>query len=314
MREPTAVASSPAPTSARRRLVETSAGTISDAFGVTEWGLLTGIAAIWGSSFLFIAIGLEAFAPGVVTMARVALGALALALAPRARSAIDREDWPRVALLGMTWVAVPLSLFPIAQQWIDSSVAGMINGAVPITTAVWSTVLLRRLPGRVQLLGIALGFAGVVAIFLPEMRGSSATALGAGLVVLAIVLYGLSANMVVPLQQRYGALPVLLRAQLVALVVVVPIGLWQLPASTFTWRAALAMVPLGALSTGLAFVFMATLVGRVGGPRGAVAIYFVPVVAILLGVLLLAERVSPLAIAGTALVLVGAWFASRREA
>jgi drug/metabolite transporter (DMT)-like permease len=315
MRDPAApLASAEVTAPRRRRLVETSAGTIADAFGMSEWGLLAGIAAIWGSSFLFIAVGLEAFAPGVVTMARVALGAFALALAPRARSAIDRDDWPRIALLGMTWVAVPLSLFPIAQQWIDSSVAGMINGAVPITTAVWSTVLLRRLPGGIQLLGIALGFAGVVAIFLPELQGSRATTLGAGLVVLAIVLYGLSANMVVPLQQRYGALPVLLRAQLVALVVVVPIGLWQVPASTFTWRAALAMVPLGALSTGLAFVFMATLVGRVGGPRGAVAIYFVPVVAIVLGVLLLGEQVAPLAVGGTALVLVGAWFASRREA
>jgi drug/metabolite transporter (DMT)-like permease len=297
----------------RRRLVETSGGLSSDAFGIAEWGLLAGVALIWGSSFVFIAIGLEAFAPGVVTMLRVALGALALGLAPRARMSIDRDDWPRVALLGMTWVAVPLSLFPIAQQWIDSSVAGMINGAVPIATAAWSTVLLRRLPGRIQLTGIALGFAGVVAIFLPELRGSSANALGAGLVVLASVLYGLSANMVVPLQQRYGALPVLLRAQLAALLVVVPIGLWQLPDSTFSWPSALAMVPLGTLSTGLAFVLMATLVGRVGGPRGAVAIYFVPVVAIVLGVALLGERIAPLAAIGTVLVLVGAWFTSRRE-
>lgn len=314
MREPSApphpAAAPPAP---RRRLVETSGGTITEAFGATEWGLLSGIALIWGSSFLFIAIGLEAFRPGVVTMARVALGALALGLVPRARTAVDREDLPRIALLGMTWVAVPLSLFPIAQLWIDSSVAGMINGAVPITTAVWSTVLLRRLPGRMQLLGIAVGFAGVVAIFLPELRGSSASALGASLVVLAIVLYGLSANMAVPLQQRYGALPVLFRAQLAALLVVVPVGLWQLPGSTFAWGPALAMVPLGTLSTGLAFVFMATLVGRVGGPRGSVAIYFVPVVAVALGVLALGERISLLALAGTALVLLGAWATSRRE-
>lgn len=316
MRERTARAPDAPATAApppRRRLVETAGGTTSAAFGVAEWGLLAGVALIWGSSFVFIEIGLETFAPGVVTMVRVALGAVALGLAPRARVAIDRDDWPRVALLGMTWVAVPLSLFPIAQQWIESSVAGMINGAVPITTALWSTALLRRMPGRIQLLGIGLGFTGVVAIFLPELRGSSATALGAGLVVLAIALYGLSANMVVPLQQRYGALPVLLRAQLAALVVVVPVGVWQLPASTFTWRSALAMVPLGTLSTGLAFVLMATLVGRVGGPRGAVAIYFVPVVAIVLGVVLLGERIAPLAALGTVLVLVGAWFTSRRE-
>jgi drug/metabolite transporter (DMT)-like permease len=73
------------------------------------------------------------------------------------------------------------------------------------------------------------------------------------------------------------------------------------------------MVPLGALSTGLAFVLMATLVGRVGGPRGTVAIYFVPVVAVVLGVVMLGERIAPLAAVGTVLVLVGAWFTSRRE-
>jgi drug/metabolite transporter (DMT)-like permease len=313
MPDPSAPPQPPEAPAPRRRLVETSGGTISDAFGATEWGLLSAVAVIWGSSFLFMEIGLEAFRPGVVTMVRVALGALALGLVPRARAAVDREDLPRVVLLGMTWVAVPLSLFPIAQQWIDSSVAGMINGAVPITTALWSTVLLRRLPGRLQLLGIVLGFAGVVAIFLPELRGSSASALGASLVVLAIVLYGLSANMAVPLQQRHGALPVLFRAQLAALLVVVPIGLWQMPGSTFAWGPALAMVPLGTLSTGLAFVCMATLVGRVGGPRGSVAIYFVPVVAVALGVVVLGERIAPLALLGTALVLLGAWSTSRRE-
>ena len=73
------------------------------------------------------------------------------------------------------------------------------------------------------------------------------------------------------------------------------------------------MVPLGVLGTGLAYVLMVTLVGRVGAPRGSVAIYFTPVVAIALGVLLRAEQVHPVAIAGTALVVGGAWLASRAE-
>ncbi len=73
------------------------------------------------------------------------------------------------------------------------------------------------------------------------------------------------------------------------------------------------MVPLGVLGTGLAFVLMATLVGRVGGPRGSVAIYFVPVVAIVLGVVVRGDTVEPLAIGGAALVLLGAWITSRRE-
>lgn len=295
------------------RLPSTSVGTNREAFSGIEWALLASVALIWGSSFLFIAIGLEAFRPGVITLARIGLGAMTLALVRRARAPIERQDLARVALLGIIWIGIPLSIFPIAQQWIDSSVAGMLNGAVPITSAVFATILLGRLPGWRQLVGIAVGFLGVVAISLPELTDSSSTALGAALVLLAIVLYGLATNVAVPLQQRYGALPVLFRAQLVALVVVVPYGLVEIPGSTWSWSAAAAMVPLGVLGTALAFVFMATLVGRVGGPRGAIAIYFLPVVAIVLGVMFRNETVAPLALVGVALVIVGAWAASRRE-
>jgi drug/metabolite transporter (DMT)-like permease len=190
----------------------------------------------------------------------------------------------------------------------------MLNGAVPLFGAAWAVLLLRRPLGRVQTLGLLVGFAGVVAISWPEVEGSRATTLGAALVLLAVACYGLAVNLAVPLQQRYGALPVLLRAQLTALVLLAPFGLWSLPGSRLAWGAALAMLPLGLLGTGLAFVLMATLVGRVGGPRGAVATYFIPVVAIALGVAFLGERVAPLALLGTALVLGGAWLTSRREA
>ena len=275
--------------------------------------MLAAIALIWGSSFLFMAIGLEAFAPGVITLARVGLGAATLALVPKARASIAREDLPRVVLLGVIWIGIPLTIFPIAQQWIDSSVAGMLNGAVPITSAVWATILLRTLPGWRQMLGIGIGFVGVVLISAPELVDSSATALGTLLVVLAVVLYGLSTNLAVPLQQRYGALPVLFKAQLVAIVVVLPYGLWGIQDSTWSWSAAAAMIPLGVLGTALAFVFMATLVGRAGATRGSIAIYFVPVVAMVLGAVFRNEQLAAVAVVGLALVLVGAWFASRKE-
>jgi drug/metabolite transporter (DMT)-like permease len=184
---------------------------------------------------------------------------------------------------------------------------------VPITSAIWATLLLRRLPGWRQLLGIGIGFIGVLAISAPEVVDSTATTLGVSLVIFAVVLYGLSTNIAVPLQQKYGALPVLFKAQLAALVIVIPFGLWQIPGSTWAWPSALAMIPLGALGTAVAFVLMGTLVGRVGGPRGSVAIYFVPIVAVILGVLVRNDTIEPLAAVGTALVLVGAWVTSRKE-
>lgn len=283
------------------------------AYTLGDWGLLVAIALIWGSSFLFMEIGLRSLAPGVITLMRVALGVGTLALFARARTPIDREDRGRVVLLGVVWVAIPLTLLPIAQQWISSSVTGMINGAMPIFAAAWATYLLRRLPGWRQLLGIALGFGGIVLVFVPELQAGADEALGALIALFAISFYGLATNLAVPVQQKYGALSVIFRVQLVALLLVLPLGLWQLQDSTWSTESVLAMIPLGVLGTGVAFSLMATLTGRVGGPRASIAIYFLPLVAIVLGVAILGESVAPIAIAGIALVLAGAWIASRRE-
>jgi drug/metabolite transporter (DMT)-like permease len=308
-----------APRSPRDGILRTAHGTSRAPFRPRDWALLVAVGSIWGSSFLFIDIGMRSLAPTVVAMLRLLLGSATLALFPAARrTPVDRADHPRVALLGMSWVGIPMVLFPIAQQWIDSSVAGMINGAMPLATAAWSIALLRAWPPRTQVIGLVVGFLGIVAVTLPEVplgaSGDGGTALGVALAVIAILFYGLAAVLAVPLQQRYGAMPILLRSQGYAAILVIPIGLTGLGASTFSWPSLLAMVPLGTLGTAVAFVMMATLVGRVGGPRGSVAVYFVPVVAILLGVTILGERVAPIALAGTALVVAGAWMASRRDA
>lgn len=297
----------------RSSLPATAGGTNVHAYALDDWALLVAIALIWGSSFMFMEIGLRSFAPGVITLARIGLGTATLALFARARRPVEREDWPRIALLGTVWMAIPLTLFPIAQQWIDSSVAGMINGAVPIFTVAWATYLLRRAPGWRQLVGIGIGFAGIALVFVPELQTGADTALGALLALFAVSFYGLATNLAVPLQQKYGALPVVFRAQLGALLLVLPLGLWQLQDSTWSWDSALAMVPLGVLGTGFAVVLMTTLAGRVGGPRASIAIYFLPLGAVVLGYFVLGEAIAPIAIAGVALVLAGAWIASRRE-
>ena len=296
------------------RLLHTSPGSRPEAFGPVEWGLLAAVSFMWGSSFLFIAIGVDSFAPGVVAFARLALGAATLALFPRARNRVEAQDWRRVGTLGVLWMAVPFVLFPLAEQRISSALAGMLNGAVPLFTALFAAILLKRLPGRGQAAGLILGFVGVVAIAFPAIEESSFTAVGVLLILLAVFLYGISFNLAVPLQQRYGALPVLLRAQLVALAVVTPVASVQLPQSDWSWTSALAMVPLGVLGTGVALVAMTNLAGRTGAARGSIAIYFLPIVAVFLGVIFRDETIAVLSLMGMALVLGGAWLTSRREA
>lgn len=299
---------------ATTRLVTTSHGTNREAFTPGDWGLFISLALIWGSSFLFIAIGLDAFHPGLVTLLRVALGASFLALIPRTRAVkIERDDRGKVVLLAAIWVAIPFTLFPIAQQWIDSAIAGMLNGATPIFTALLATILLRSLPGPLQITGLGVGFAGILAIALPSAGSGSTAALGVVLVVVATVGYAISLNMVTPLQQKYGSLPLMARVQWIATLMVLPFGLIGFGQSAFAWPSLLAVGAIGVLGTGLAFVLMGTLAGSVGATRASFLTYLIPVVALVLGVIFRGEVISPVAIVGVGLVITGAILASRRE-
>ncbi len=294
------------------RLVRTAEGTSSLPFTPGDWGLLLIPALVWGSSFLLIAEGLESYEPGTITWLRVMLGFAALSLVPAARrTRIDRGDWPRVALLGVLWMALPMTMFPLAEQWISSSVTGMLNGSMPLFSASVAALLLARLPGRTQRAGLAVGFAGVVAISLPSMQGGSRTALGASLVLVAMVSYGIATNLVVPLQQDYGSVAVIWRSQMVAIALTTPFGLVGLPGSSPELVPTMSIVVLGAVGTGFAFIAAGTLMGRVGATRGSVLAYLIPVVALALGVAVRNEPVEPVAIAGLVLVLAGAWLVSR---
>ena len=284
------------------------------AYTAADWGRVALVAGLWGSSFLFIDIGLDHFAPEVVAFARIALGAATLAAFPAARRAVPRSDWGGVALLGVTWMAVPMLLFPIAEQWVDSSLAGMINGAAPLFTALVAAVAVRRLPGRSTAAGLAAGFAGVIVVSWPALQDPDATALGVALLLLATLFYGVAFNVAAPLQRRHGSLPVLLRAQLVALVLTAPLAAAGVGDSEFAWSSALAMIALGCGGTAVAFVAFTTLAGRVGSTRASVTIYLLPPVAILAGGLFRDEAIGVTALIGTALVLAGAAVMGRSNA
>jgi drug/metabolite transporter (DMT)-like permease len=279
-------------------------------FATRDWLMLAGVSLTWGASFLFIDVGLEHFAPVLVAFGRVAFGALTLSVLPGVRRPVPRSEWPLIAAMAVTWMAIPFTCFAVAQQWIDSSLAGMINAATPLFVAVVAAGAVRQLPSHVQATGLVVGFAGVVAISLPSI-GEGSNALGIGLVLLAACLYGFAFNIAAPLQRRHGALPVIWRAQLVAVVLMLPFAVVGATESTFGWDSLLAVAALGALGTALAFYWFTTLVGRVGAARGSVAIYLVPIVAILLGAALLDETIHWAAVLGTALVLAGAYITSR---
>jgi drug/metabolite transporter (DMT)-like permease len=216
-----------------------------------------------------------------------------------------------VLLLGVIWMALPLSMFPFAQERVSSSVTGMLNGATALFVTVVAALLARRFPPRQQLVGVIVGFGGVVLIALASAGGGKNSWSGIGIIFIALVFYGLSLNLAVPLQRKYGSLPVLWRAQGIAFVLLAPLAITSLDDVEFAWGPFLAVAALGVLGTALAFVIMANNAGRLGSTRASVSVYLVPVVSLLLGAQVRHESVALLAIVGCAIAIFGAYITNR---
>ncbi len=274
---------------------------------------------IWGASFLFIAEGLRAIGPWGLTFTRIAVGFATLALFPASRRQLVRAapalrfDALRIAALGVLWFAFPLSMFPLAEQRVSSALAGMLNGAIPLFAAIVAAILARRAPARGVVAGLGVGLAGAALVAWPSLGEGRSSVAGIAMILAALVSYGVAVNLARPLQQRHGAMPVIWRAQAVALVLTAPLGVPELLAARWTGGTLLALLALGALGTGVAYVLLGVAAGRLGATRASSTSFLIPGVALALGVLVRGEAVALLAVLGAVVCVAGAWLIRRAQ-
>jgi drug/metabolite transporter (DMT)-like permease len=278
-----------------------------------DWPLIATPGIIWGASFLFIAEGLKAIGPSGISFIRLFVGVATLAMFPAARKQVERSAWPAIALVGVLWFAFPLSMFPFAEQRVSSALTGMLNAAVPLFTAIVATVMAGRIPERRVLAGLAIGLIGAGLLAWPTIHQGHSSVVAVLLILAAIVSYGFALNLARPLQQQYGALPVVLRAQAVAVMLTAPLGVPDLLAARWTPAPFFSLLMLGVFGTGIAFVLLATAAGRVGATRASSAAFLIPPVALLLGVLIRGEYVATLSIIGSAVCVAGASLMRRAQ-
>lgn len=285
-------------------------------FVAVDWALFVSVSLIWGSSFLLIAEALEGLTPGMVTLGRVGLGAVTLLffrLAADDLPRIEPADRKKIVLLSFLWVAIPFTLFPLAQEHINSAVTGLLNGATPVFAGLVSALVVKVVPRGVQLVGIVVGFLGIVLISLGSSGGGTTELRGVIMVLAATVCYGFAINLAAPLQAKYGAIVTMGSALALATLWVTPFGLRNLGENDWSTTPVLAVLFLGAVGTGTAYWIMATLVGRVGAIRASFITYLIPVVSLVLGVTIRNDQVTVLALIGAALTIGGALLASRRR-
>ena len=270
-----------------------------------DQALLLALAAIWGASFLFIKLGVEEVEPAVVVLGRIAVGfgvLVPLVLARGVRPDV-RAMWVPFLVLGTLNNAVPYWLLAFAETRIDSGLAAVIQAAAPILTVVLATRIdpSQRVRG-LRLVGVGVGFVGVALLVGVQEGGQLVAALA---VLGTATCYALSALYAGRAVRAFPPLDVTIGQLGVGLLLALPFGLAQLPSEAPPAKAVAAIVALGALSTGVAYLLYFTLIARAGASRAILVTYLVPAFALVYGTVFLDEAVTVSALAGLVLILGG---------
>lgn len=269
------------------------------------WLLFTALGFAWGTPYLFTKIAIGELPPTSIMFARTLLGALILApfAIRRGRLRPLLAAWRPMLAFTVIEICVPWLLITYAQRDLSSSLAALLIAAVPLMSAalVWLTGQDRLGPMRIA--GLAAGFTGVAALVGFDLRASGATPI----ILFAIIVFchALGPMILIRRLSKLPSLGVTAGALAVAAVVNAPLGLAQWPTGTVSTQAWVSIGGLGIVCTGAAFFLLVALVVEVGPARATVVTYVNPVIAVLLGAVVLNERVSLTTVVGSVLILGG---------
>ena len=267
-------------------------------------------ALIWGCSLLFIEVGLESFTGAGVVFTRIAFGAMALIIISLVTRTpiLPRWSWKYVFVASMLWASIPWMLFSFGQQYVTSALAGIINGTTPLMTLVAIMIAFREeKPTRQRIVGLLVGFVGmviVVGLWNLVQSEKSSSLLGVGALLLAFCCYGTA----FPFARRYlsgtceHAAPNPTALATGPVVAVTGLSRDGSVSSQSFW----SLVALGALGSGIAYVLNFVVVQRSDATTASTVTYLTPLVAIIVGALVLGERVTWNEPIGGVLVVVGA--------
>lgn len=277
---------------------------------VRDWLIVVALGIGWGAAFIFNAVLLREVGPLSVSFLRIALGAATCWVWVLASG--KRVPWGAVLagqalVLGVVNYAIPFAVYPIAQQYITSGVAGIVNAMMPIMVVIVSHFWPggeRATPAKS--LGILFGFAGIVVLTLPALRGGAENEVWAILfTLLAPLCYAVAMNY---LRRLKGIDPAVIAAMAltggafaIAPVMLAAEGVPQI-ATAGGW---LSVAGLGVVLTGLAFIVLYAIVPRIGATNASTVTFIAPVSAVLLGHLVLGDAIAPSHLLGMAMIFLG---------
>jgi drug/metabolite transporter (DMT)-like permease len=283
----------------------------------SDIALLFALGIMWGTSYAFIKLGVDNGLPTFTLIAsRLAIGLALLATVVEAtRTPLPREPRAYLPLFMMAVinVVIPFTLITTAERSVDSAIAAILNGAMPLIVIVLAAIVFHDEPITLnRLAGVLIGYVGVIVLVAPGLTSGSAagSAVSGELALIgSTISYAIGAVYSRRMLRSRGLRPVvpavfqvffaLVMVTVLAFVFETPLGV------TWNGDAILAVVWLGLLGSGLAYLVQFRLLSRIGATGTAQLSYLLPVVGIISGAVMLGEQIDAVVIAGTALVLGG---------
>lgn len=284
------------------------------------WWLFAAVALLWGLSYLFIRVAVQAEVPPVVVVwARTGVAAVVLVPVALHRGALRglTRRWRGVAVLTLTQVTVPFLLITYGEQHVSSSLAGLLVATEPILVVLLVAglgLLVRDRAGEPigagRVVGLVVGLGGVAALLGVDVGGSGPQLLGAGLVLLAAASYAVAALLIRRVTGDGDPVGVIAVILAINTVVLTPAALPALPGQVPDLPATASIAALGVLCTAAAFMAYFALVAEVGPSRGTVVFFVTPVVTVAAGALVLDEAVTAATLLGLLLIVAGSRLAT----
>jgi drug/metabolite transporter (DMT)-like permease len=271
------------------------------------WTLFGAISALWGLPYLLIKVAVAEVEPVTVVFIRLAISAAVLLPIAAATGSLHRvaQSWKSLVVVATLGIVVPFLLIAYGEQHITSSLAALLIAADPLFIVVLAFPFdPAERAGGVRIVGLFVGLIGVGVLLGLDVGGDALGVLGAAMVLLAAVCYAASALLV----KRLSSVPMLgsVTATLsIAGVLLAPIAIANLPRQIPSLSALESLVGLGLLCTALGYVIYFSLINEAGATGASLITYVNPAVAVVLGVVILGEPLTPVTLVGFGLIVLG---------
>ena len=278
------------------------------------WTAFVALGIIWGLPYFFIKVAVQELSPVILAFSRVALATLILMPIAWRRGALRSLGKHKAAIcaFGLVEFAIPFSLISVGERWISSSVTGILIAMVPLSIALIQRFFgIRESLGAWRVAGLAIGFIGVAALLGTGSISGSLGWAGVGCMLLATMGYAVGPLIIQRHLRGLDSIGPLALSLLVASIVLFVPAVMELPAGLPSPAALASIAVLGVICTAVAMLLMFYLVHHAGASRAAVITYINPVVATLLGVLVLDEHLGIGGFIAFVLILLGSWLATR---